>query len=242
MAHGQPDFGQFSQKETVFALSDMAELAARLKSIDTFDRRGDVVWLDDFEDNLEKWFQFTLGTGASIALSTESARNGAKSCKLTTGNAVNDYTYINKTLPLPVSSKVGFEISFTSDEDLNGIFLYITYYDGAFYHQGVILYCPDTDVLYYYDENGSVQTIATSLNLRGAVTHYHTIKLVIDLVTGKYVRLILNEHTFDLSAYNLQKAVSTLAPFIFCRFVVRTGVASNQSIYADDAIITQNEP
>lgn len=242
MPHGQPDFGMYAIAETIYRLSDMAELAVRLGSIDTFDRRGNVVWLDDFEDNLSKWNIVSLGTGAGAALSTDGCRNGAKSVKLTTGNAQNDYICITHYSPRPVLSKIGFEISFTTDEDLNAHFFYIIYYDGTNRHQALICYNPTTDKLYYYNENGAAQELASNLNLYAYSTHYHTLKLVVDLETDKYVRLLLDETEYDLSSYLIQESASATLPRLEVQYLVRTNVASSESVYAEDAIITQNEP
>ena len=70
-----------------------AELAARLGSPDTFDRRGDVLWMDDFESGL-KWRTSLLGTGSLIDLTATMAASGGKCCRLVTGSANNDYAYL----------------------------------------------------------------------------------------------------------------------------------------------------
>ena len=113
MAHGQPDFGLYAVKKTVSGLADLGELAVRLGSIITFDRRGDIVWFDDFEGDVFKWERDPSGVDAAIIVSPEAARNGAFSAKLTTGNLADDHATILHHLPYPVTSRVGFEISFT---------------------------------------------------------------------------------------------------------------------------------
>ncbi len=242
MPHGQPDFGAYAAKKTVGSMADNAELAARLGSIVTFDRRGDVVWLDDFEDNIDKWEVMTLGIGAAVVLSNEAARNGSRSAKLTTGPAIDNYAIIIKHLPYPALSKVGFEISFTIDEDLNHLFHSLMLLDGTNRYIGSIDYRPDVDELYYYDDAGAPQLIASGLNLAASIYHFHTMKLVVDIATMRYVRLILDERTYDLSNYLMQPILDATLPTMWAYFASFTGVAANQSIYVDDAIVTQNEP
>ena len=65
MAHGHPDYGGAAPLATVYTLQDLAELAARLGSIDVFDRRGNVLLLDDFESGIKKWL--FGGTGSYSA-------------------------------------------------------------------------------------------------------------------------------------------------------------------------------
>ena len=242
MAHGQPDFGMYSLASTIYKLADMGELAARLGSIDTFDRRGDVVWLDDFEDNIAKWLVTSLGTGAGVALSTEAARNGAKSAKITTGNAQNDYASIAKYLGSLVTGEVGAEISFTLSDSLIKVMLYLFYYDGTNQHFAGIDYRLDNDTLYYVNAAGGTSVIAAGVALAASQYLFHTIKLVIDLKNDKYARLILDGVEYDLSSYSYQVTASAAGPFFIMQFEAQTNVADNISIYADDAIITQNEP
>lgn len=242
MAHGQPDFGMYTSKRTTYGLADMGELAARLQSIDTFDRRGDVVWLDDFEDNINKWDIALLGAGAGVTLSNDLARNGARSARLVTGNVLNDYAGITRLLPLPVLGKIGFEISFTSDEDLNTQRFYIRRFDGVDHHTGEVYYDAVANRLYYVDSTGAPQVLPLSTDLTASVTLFHTLKLVVDLSTDMYVRLILNEIEYDLSSYPLWVDDNLTPPMLAVNYWVRTQAAANQTVYADDAIVTQNEP
>jgi len=242
MPHGQPDFGMYAIAETIYRLSDMGELAVRLGSIVTHDRRGDVIWFDDFEGTLNKWDQYPIGTGAKIEQSADSARNGGRSCKLTTGNAINDYAMILKWLPYPILSKIGFEISFTLDAELGHVTNYLYLYDGTKQYRAYVDYHPDIDKLYYLDEDGTSHLLAENLDLAEYSTYYHTWKLVVDLATKKYVRLILDEKTYDLSSYGICSVASATLPCINALVYAITHVAANKSIYVDDAIITQNEP
>ncbi|GAI49683.1 unnamed protein product, partial [marine sediment metagenome] len=63
MSRGQPDYGSSAVKEVAGTLADMGELAARLSSIVEYDRRGDVVYLDDFEEPVLKWSPLAAGAG-----------------------------------------------------------------------------------------------------------------------------------------------------------------------------------
>ncbi|GAH53184.1 unnamed protein product, partial [marine sediment metagenome] len=185
MAHGQPDFGIYAAKKTVSGLADLGELAARLGSIVTFDRRGDIVWFDDFEGEVDKWYQEPSGTDAAIVVSPDAARNGSFSAKLTTGDEVNDFATIIHYLPYPVTSRVGFEISFNVENDLSELIFSQRLYDGSYEHYARLRYLPATDVLQYLDSEAEWQDLVTGLVLWAATYAFHTVKLVIDLDTHK---------------------------------------------------------
>lgn len=220
----------------------LAELAARLGSIVTFDRRGDVIWLDDFEDNIDKWYQLATGTGAAIALSTGAARNGAKSAKLTTGDAVGNGSYIARYLPYPALSKIGLEFSFALGSDIDYIWLYMRLYDGTQRHTGEIRYNAQSDTLEYTDSAGSQITLASSLDLAELDHMFHTVKLVIDYTDNTFARLILDNVEHDMTGFGLRSISDTPAPRLELAMGIVNNATGNHYAYVDDAIITQNEP
>ncbi|GAI16225.1 unnamed protein product, partial [marine sediment metagenome] len=111
MTHGGPDWGTPGPLKTIYTLEDMAELVARLGSIVTFDRRGNIIWLDDFEGTLGKWGIETEGAGYSAQLSAEAARSGGFSAKLISPDDEEDRIGLKRWFPLPVESNIGFEFS-----------------------------------------------------------------------------------------------------------------------------------
>jgi len=242
MAHGYPDWGLYTPKKTTYLLPDLAELAVRLGSIVTFDRRGDVIFLDDFEKGIQKWVFAGSGTGAGAVNSTESARNGEFSVKLTTGDAAGDYARLTRYSFPPVLSKIGFEISFTSDANVRHHQWGIGYYDGTNVHEGHIRFDVQNSNLQYYGDDAAWHIFATDIRVYGVTYLFHTIKLVIDIENDRYTRFLFDEKSYDLSAYALNVAGSVLLPCLGMYIEITTNIAANLSIYVDDAIITQNEP
>jgi hypothetical protein len=242
MAHGHPDYGESAPVSTIFTQLDMGELAARLGSPVTFDRRGNVIWMDDFEGNIEKWYQGWSGVGASVALSTESARSGVFSVKLITGDALNNLAQIIRYLPYPVVGRNGFEISFTVGGEDDCYLIRLNLFTGTQLLWSQIRYESESQKLEYLDENETYQTIASNLKLHAYTKMFHTLKLVTDFSTRKYAHVILNEKTYDLSAYALKVQASTTAPCLAPAFTLVTRRNSAVYCYADDVIITRNEP
>ena len=242
MPHGQPDYGMYQLARTIYRLTDMGELAARLGSIDTFDRRGDVIWLDDFEDGITKWYNGTPDGGYVVTSSSEHSRNGLKSAKATFPAGAT----VNQTLehwqPYPVLSKIGFEVSFTIHADLDFIEIYNRAYDGTNYLQGIIRYNVQTLTLEYQDSAGVMQTLDTAVYLYPKDYLFHTAKLVMDFANGLYSRLILNETSYDLSAYALRQVGSGINKHLYTFLNMKNFNDAAVAIYIDDAILTQNEP
>lgn len=225
--------------------TDVGELAARLGSPVTFDRSGNVIWYDDFEDNINKWYHAFLGGGGSIILSTDTARNGAKSCKLTTGNLTDNWAFITRFQPYPILSRLGGEISFTVNSDLQRIRFLLTLYNGTQAFYGEVCYVPSTGLLQFRDRNYDWRTFSNNINLYptvGTVYAFHTMKMVVDYPNLRYTRCIVNNVTYDLSAFPLFVRDTVGSSHMTFSLEIVTNVDANRFIYADDAIITQNEP
>ncbi len=138
MVHTLPDYTSKWKTQTVTAIADNAELAARLKSIVTFDRRGNIIWMDDFEGAILLWETALSGTDAAIAISAASAHQGSTSCKLTAGKTATRYAIIRKDLAPVKESRFGLECCFTVEDKTHKMVLAISRWDGHDYWYGAI--------------------------------------------------------------------------------------------------------
>ena len=220
----------------------MDELAARLGSIDTFDRRGDVLWYDDFESGINAWDTTATGAGSSIDWVATTSQKGGFSMRLLAGPAVGRAAAAKHTSPLPVSTKVGFEASFTVDSDIDYISFQQTYQDALQYAAKINYDETGTGSLYYYDSANNPQLIVAGLGLLGSTYVFHTIKLVIDIVNNEYVRLILDNTEYDLSSLGIYAAGALGGAQWFQNIKVFSGAVAGTTSYIDSVIVTQNEP
>lgn len=242
MVHTLPPWTSKWRMATIFANIDDAELAARLGSIHTFDRRGDIIWMDDFEGATLKWDNVTgVGTG-TIALSTARAHNGTQSVKYDISAGVGSSTNMAHPMALPVDSTLGFEISFTGKPQIERIGIKVYLYTGTAYTLFQCWYSLLTNVLYIVGDGGADIPLAVGLMLLENDYCFHTMKMVADYKTGRYVRVILNDNEYDASAYAGDGgAIGTETQLNIMIYAYNNNVAS-QPMYWDDFILTQNEP
>lgn len=220
-----------------------AELAARLGSIHTFDRRGDVVWFDDFESGIAEWEVSIVGVGDTATLSTARARTGATSCLLTTGSATNPEVAIAHYFPTPVYTGMGVEFSVAFFDQFTDIWFQVVTYDGTDSWFPRIKLDRANDKLQYYDSAGAYQDIATGLLLYHNDYFFRTLKLVYDTSIDEYKRLIYNNQTYDLSGIALRKVAAVGSdPYAFLDIQLTGRTGFTDTAYIDDVIITQNEP
>jgi hypothetical protein len=242
MPHGGPDWGEDAPKETVYAYIDMAELAARLGSIVTYDRRGDVITLEDFESGIGRWYKTVLGTASDVTWDGNYYASGGFSMKMATDTAEGDYAMASISFMYTIPGKIGFEFSFMQLVRGEYLMLDIRVYDGSKQRRFAIRWYRETGLVRYLDSGGDWVTLATQ-PLPAVVTYpFFTMKLVVDTINWEYVRLLLNEESYDIGA-DCYESVDTTAPHNFMSIAIVNddgGYATTTRI--DNVIVTQNEP
>lgn len=243
MPHGHPDYGPASPVSTVYSVQDMAELAARLGSIVTFDRRGNVVFMDDFAGGLAKLGDTDIGGAQGVIdISNAHAYHGAFSCRIVahpeTGSSMTYY------LPYPILSRMGFEFSWLrEDQYLEWVFLHIRLMDGTNSWDAQVYWNATNLTWYVYDGVlGDFRALSPTVDYDIAMPAFNHTKLVIDYVTKKYVRLLVNEIVFDLAGTSLQTFGEDENAKIWCTIENESDGPQASTIYLDRVIITQNEP
>jgi hypothetical protein len=241
MPHTAPDWSWMGKVSTIFSLQDMAELAVRLGSIVSHDRRGNVIWMDGFENGLRAWYSSLSGTGASASLAVADARNGAYSCKLVGGSTSSRYASILKYLTWTSTTKLGFEMSFNHDSNLWKILFAILVWDGEDNYQAKITYDHTNTKVVYRDSSNVDQDVVTDLELADSSELYHNVKFVIDLSTGEYVWVRVNPDTYTLTGLDTFSLTSAATKKLQLQIQVYSNAGTNTTVYVDDVIFTQNE-
>lgn len=242
MSHGHPDFGAQAPLATVYSLQDMAELAARLGSIVTFDRRGNVLLLEDFEGSLAKAAAWEYDAGGGVSISNLYALHGDFSCRiLAPANGVARIYYM---LPFPQLSRMGVEFSFNRVDGghLEYIDLQFHLDDNVNWWYGQIRWTAATGIWKLYTAEPFPIELAPIVNYTYGNAAFNHIKLVVDHVTKKYVRLLSNNLAYDISAYSLASGLTDAAPHIEMILKTHADAADEAENYIDDIIVTQNEP
>lgn len=243
MPRGQPDFGIYAPKEVTVGLSDLGELAVRLGSIVIYDRRGDVVDFDTFEESLLRW-SISIGlTGEYCRLDSTNAKSGSQTIKLHTIASSLSLVSMSRGISLRGSTRIGIEISFSALSGVCELIGGAAYYDGDDVHYARWKLVPSLEKLYIYDDTArDYVEIADVGAVMSAAFIFYTIKIVFDISTKKYVRLLFADTEYDISSYTLYAADDDTAPRVVSHFFLVGSAADAGNVWFDDYIITQNEP
>lgn len=242
MTHGTPDWGVTSGAVTVYQLTDLAELAARLGSPVTFDRRGDVLYLEQFESGLSAWASGVHGTGATVDLSSARSRYGRYSARMVAGSDDTPYAQIYRYFPYPVLSRMGVELGINLATPFSYVEIRHDVFDGANWLQFRLRYHYGSWALQYQDGSGAWVTFATTRTLAGSLYQFSDMKLVSDPAAGEYVRCVVNSASYSLAGVGAYSTPLVAAPSRLLDIYLYGVEAENDVLYLDDVILTQNEP
>lgn len=242
MAHTLPPWTTKYRMVKVFANVDNNELAARLGALSTEDRRGDIIWYDDFEaDAIHWWKEFSGGT-PTMALDTTRAYRGNQCMKLTTDGDNNNWLAMRKEFQHPNEVKIGAECMIKFPLTKAQVTMSLDGYTGSAFYTGQIRYDIDAGEIQYYASPGGWTKLNGSLYDAANKEIWHLMKLVIDWEAKEYVRVIISDMEYNLSGKALVATAIGTSKHIIARVRLDAKEAVAKTCYVDNFIFTQNEP
>lgn len=242
MTHGAKDWSKYRTGSVTYSLEDLAETAARLGSIVTYDRRGDVIFLESFEDGLVHVETATSGTGGSVGVDTTTAKTSAQCAKLTAGSDGYKTATVVKRFHPSGSYRIGAEVSWAVVPSASTIDLGLMYLPRGTYHYGVLRYDTSVHSVQYQDENGVYQDLETGMYIYSHSKLWVSMKLVCDFTLHEYVRVLFGNLSYDMEGIPLRSSYTSAGPYFYTHCELTGPGGTNPAIFLDDVIITQDEP
>lgn len=242
MPRGQPDFGLYTQTPVASGISDPGEAVARLGSINIYDRRGWTVWMDDFEAPDWKWNVGSIVPGLNPLLVTTQKWMGVQSAYLDCPAGAAPISTMEKYLPLIRQGKFGVEFWVSGKILTPGHFsLELSIFDGTDHITAALAIDTEANTVsiwsagaYHVIDRNSFQPDRPSL--------FIPVKLVLDVDTNKYVRLLVGATEYDITAYAMTFIAATADKYILSYFRLYGDNVGDMYIWLDNFIYTQNEP
>jgi ketosteroid isomerase-like protein len=241
-AQDMPDDYQWLTGSARFPLADLGELAVRLGSIDTFDRRGEVLWASDIRYGLADWQTKTGGAGSSVALTATGTYNSPYALRLTAGAVAGAWADAYHMFVVSESTRQGLEVGVLFFAPFNVLTMEMDRaLDGTMSNAMVTI---DNNLLQLivHATVGDVAFATLPLTLDATDGLPHNMKLVVDWTLGSFVRFIFDQHEYNLSMF--QMPTTPLMPYEYN--------LSNVIVWSDGfnvceanlryEIITSNEP
>jgi hypothetical protein len=242
MVHTLPDYTTKYKMVTVFGQIDDAELAARLNSPVTFDRRGNVVYLDTFDSSTINWNQDLKGGRGAISISADRSWTGNTSLKLETGATANDWCWLTKRFLLTTANRIGLSLTVHAQSNNANLLIYLMGTTTTYSYTMLVEYDWENKTLKYQDDQGAWQTLTSNIEKGAAKELWTPIKMVLDFEEKKMVRIICGGVEYDVSTKPLASTGGSYDPKIIVWLIYTTEAAAAATAYIDNVILTQNEP
>lgn len=220
----------------------LGEVIACLSPGKRFDNRGQIFFLDSFEEGLSKGWSVAGATNGAVELSTTSCKHGGYGLKLTTGSGENEYSEYGYPLLYPIFGRVGVEVSFTVENDTEYIIIEMSLYDGSTQYIWGVRYDEDNNKIQYKPSVGDWTDLITGVALYEYPQGYHTIKMVVDLGTKKYLRVLVDGWSWTTGDLDIYTHDSDTSKRYIGRILHYGASGKNAVSYIDNVIFTQNEP
>jgi len=242
MVHTLPDYSTKYKLVKVFGNVDTAELGCRLGAQATEDRRGSLLWYDDFESTVNKWVMNSGVGGSSCALSGECVRYGNQGVKIVTPDSSLQTVQMYKYFTLAYDSTIGAEIYYCfKDKNIRSTFELVGF-DGTTVWEGRVDVNLSADYLGIYNDITGMIQLDDWIPFIPRELMWMVVKLVIDWVNKEYVRLIVGNTIYDLTGIPLWTYPSLVKPALWMNMNFMCTDDTNKTLYLDSFTLTQSEP
>ncbi len=227
---------------------DLGELAARLGSPVFYDRQGQVVLMDSFEDGIAPWRASLDGAGAAAALSAVTSRHGRYSFALTAGSDAGLNVSVTRFVAPLQDSPIGIEASFTLNEDgttteptTQSFTLHLEVFDGVTQKRGALRLVLPSGQAQILDENGVYIDVGDTVLYYANSKVWHTMKYVLDLDAGEYSRARINNVAIPVASNAIRTPASAQRPSVHTSLEYVGVSGSNPVCYGDIVLLSQAE-
>lgn len=237
-----PDWHPYRISGVRDILSDMGELAVRLGSIKSYDRRGSVFWMTDMSLGMSSWQSGKSGDNADVRIDTSMSMYGGFSLVLEGGSTANYDAYVYRKLTPHVVNKWGLEIAVAFPEGFEEFHLSLQRFDGTKAHTARIILSDADQKIYYWDDDDSPVELGDLPQIVDAYSLFHCIKLVADYENDIYVGLWLDDNYYPMTDIPLAiyNAPDYPMSYVYMKMVGLSG--DTDRCHVDYVIMTTGEP
>ncbi len=242
MPRGQPDFGVYTDTPVASGISDPGEAAARLGSINVYDRRGWTVWMDDFEAPSIKWYGAVVAPGVGPVLVTTASWTGVQSVYLDAVAGAGGVSGMLKIFPLLRLGRLGIEF-WTRGVTVTPGYLGLVFdiFDGTNQSRAEVRVDFLADTVSIVTPAGKIEIDTGAFPLL-ALMPFVPIKIVVDMDTDMYIRLMVGHQEYDISAHALVDVGLNTDRLVRAQFSLNGDAGGDSYAWLENFILTQNEP
>ncbi len=237
-----PDDYPWLPGSTRFPLGDLGEVAARLGSPVVYDRRGELIWLDDFRHGVLGWEYSGSGLNNGCFLVTSTRYTGPYCMELHAGALLaGGLAQVTKSFSALNLGRCGVETVYQFSTDASYFQVTLTETNNFLYIPPAIRHNFSSRVLQYLGSDILYHTFATLPAADPGPTQWLQLKLVVDFDTRKYIRVLFEETEYDLNGIDLPSLATTDANFHSVILTLKALANLGETVHVAHVILTGNE-
>lgn len=234
--------GEYSGTLKTIATNEQGYMLIKQLPILTFDKKGDVLFHDGFEDGLEVWEQASSGFTSKFSLSYQHKRSGGLAAKILTSVVHTGNSTLDHYMGYHKVSNTGLEVSFSFNHPHSIIKVMLSLEWGIHYYEGAIQYDQEHTKLLYLDNTNNFHDLMLNVRCPQNPGTFSTLKFVVDFLRGEYIRCMINGTPIGMSGIGMWDADPTGVGILSAQLRTDHDDTAGWEYYFDDVIITVDEP
>jgi hypothetical protein len=239
--HGRPDWYNITPLVQIHASEDINELAARLGSVNVFDRRGNVIRIYTFESGMGDVSPTAYISGSDCYLTLSPTYHGLPIIDMYTTMDATAYTKIYGNGPTELSDSFGIEFIFSQAYNSNQIDFSLAYVIGGYQYSAAIRLGQIARAAHYYNSSGTWTQISGDYNVGQSPFYFNHLKFAIDISGNQYLRMIFNSSHVSLVGTPMKKSKTTSDPVVSWYVKQYGSNLTGCDLYLAAVILTINE-
>lgn len=242
MAHTLEPWSTKYKMVKVFGNIDNNELAARLRGVNTFDRRGNVYWVTTFNEDLHNFFIFDSGSDEEIYLSNERVYTGDSSLKMIPATTSPYQCLIYRYLPVPSDLSIGVETWIAMPDDGDNILVQANFCDGTNNYPTQVEIDINNERLEYGQPGSMNNVTGGSYNLIEDTHFFYPMKFVIDWENKEWKRIMFAETQYNVSGTAISSSGAGTEPYTRIGIRAEADDGKTAEFFIGTVIMTIQEP
>ncbi len=201
---------------------------------------GRVVWTYDFET---PWRGINVASGTiSFDVVAGYGNSGGNSLKLESASVAGTTGTVYRHFGPVASGKYGLEVTYAVNTGMRNLRFGFQVVSNSILSDGYIDIMPASATIKYYDSDGNWTTLPGTWDFPlPDIYIWQRLKLTLDVTTGKYTRLLLDNQSVDMTSLALKTAAGGVIPRSRAEITIAPDTGTARTVYIDDVTVTEEE-
>ncbi len=237
---GLPDDANVQSFGDMQRSDDITELAARLGSPLTYERRGNVLYSDTFKHGASTWNVLRSTVAENPTLTGSFQITGGVALLLETQAGTAQIVSAKRNLPLFSEGVYGLFVMASMRADTKYFQVAAEYYDGTMVWDYSIRLSSMYETLGYKGSGGAFVELTDELNFFSGRDNFHTVGILFDTLQNSYNQIMLDGVTYDMTGLSTQGVVNGTAPLVRVDMWVESDSLNQATAVIDSVVLVQN--